>query len=42
MGADGVHTINTTECLAKLHELMNQHSMQAFVVSSKDECTDCD
>ncbi|KIK04842.1 hypothetical protein K443DRAFT_675621 [Laccaria amethystina LaAM-08-1] len=37
MGADGVHTVNTTERLAKLRELMKQHSVQAFVVPSEDQ-----
>ena len=42
MGADGVHTVNTTVRLAKLRELMKQHSVQAFVVPSEDQRTDCD
>jgi hypothetical protein len=42
MGADGVHTVNTTERLAKLRELMKQHSVQAFVVPSEDQRMDCD
>jgi hypothetical protein len=44
MGAVGRHTVNTTERLAALRELMarSEHDVGAFVVPSEDqrECSD--
>ena len=37
MGAVGQHTVNTTERLARLRELMKQKDVGAFVVPSEDQ-----